>query len=251
MSVLIKTENLRKSFVIGKTSIDILNGIDLTIEKGEFVSIMGQSGSGKSTLLYLLGALDKPTSGMIYVNDHDISKMSDKRASKFHRREVGFVFQFYNLVPNLSAEDNILLPAMLDHRKKSSCKERLELLLDAVDLIDRRKYTPRQLSGGQQQRVAIARALIMDPDIVLADEPVGNLDSKAGQDVMKLLKDISQKYNKTIVQVTHSTEYAKYGTRVINIKDGLIIPGEISDNKKIIRIKNRGRLINHENENRS
>lgn len=228
MSTIIKTENLRKSFFIGKTSIDVLNGIDLKIAKGEFVSIMGQSGSGKSTLLYLLGALDKPTSGTICINDKDISTMSDTKASIFHRREVGFVFQFYNLVPNLNVEDNILLPAMLDHRKKASCIEKLETLLEAVDLVEKRKYTPRELSGGQQQRVAIARALIMDPDIVFADEPVGNLDSKSATDVMRLLKKINKKYKKTIVQVTHSTEYAKYGTRIINIKDGLIMSGEFS-----------------------
>ena len=222
MSKIIEIKDLKKTFVMGKTTNEVLKGINLSIDKGEFISIMGQSGSGKSTLLYLMGALDRPTSGTIKINGKDISKLYDKECSIFHRREVGFVFQFYNLVPNLNVEDNILLPVLLDHKKAKDYEDRLEELLEAVGLEERRKFTPRELSGGQQQRVAIARALIMDPDLIFADEPVGNLDSKAGIKVMELLRDINKKYNKTIVQVTHSPEHATYGTRLINIKDGLV-----------------------------
>lgn len=218
----IKTQNVTKIFLLGKNKFEVLKGIDLEIQKGEFVSIMGQSGSGKSTLLYLLGALDRPTSGQIHINGQDISELNDKQESLFHRRSVGFVFQFYNLVPNLNVEDNIMLPVLLDHRKWGEYANRLSELLEAVGLAEKRKFTPRELSGGQQQRVAIARSLIMDPDIVFADEPVGNLDSKSGESVMELLRDVNQRMNKTVVQVTHSTEYAQYGSRIINIKDGVI-----------------------------
>ena len=216
------TEKLIKTFQSGKNEFEVLKGIDLEIQSGEFVSIMGQSGSGKSTLLYLLGALDSPTNGKIIINGQDISRLNDKQESIFHRRSVGFVFQFYNLVPNLNVEDNIMLPVLLDHRKWGDYTDRLNELLEAVGLEEKRKFTPRELSGGQQQRVAIARALIMDPDIVFADEPVGNLDSKSGESVMELLRDVNRRMNKTIVQVTHSTEYAQYGNRIINIKDGVI-----------------------------
>jgi putative ABC transport system ATP-binding protein len=218
----IKTEHLTKTFLLGNNEFAVLKGIDLEIQRGEFVSIMGQSGSGKSTLLYLLGALDRPTSGRIIINDQDISRLNDKQESIFHRRSVGFVFQFYNLIPNLNVEDNIMLPVLLDHQKWNDYTDSLSELLEAVGLEEKRKFTPRELSGGQQQRVAIARALIMDPEIVFADEPVGNLDSKSGESVMELLRDVNQRMNKTIVQVTHSTEYAQYGNRIINIKDGII-----------------------------
>lgn len=225
MSTIISAEDVRKSYVVGNNTIDILRGLNLEVNKGEFVSIMGPSGSGKSTLLYLLGALDQPTSGKIYVNGVDITNLTDKQCSRFHRRDVGFIFQFYNLVPNLNVEDNIILPVLLDHRSKKDYEGRLSELLKAVGLDEKRKYTPRELSGGQQQRVAIARALIMDPEIVFADEPVGNLDSKSGKDVMSLLREINQDFGKTIIQVTHSVEFANYGTRVINIQDGLIQDG--------------------------
>ncbi|EOT24370.1 hypothetical protein C805_02582 [Eubacterium sp. 14-2] len=229
MSGIIVAESVRKNFKTGKSEVEVLRGIDLEIQKGEFVSIMGQSGSGKSTLLYLLGALDRPSSGKIYIDGIDISGMSDRQVSRFHRRDVGFIFQFYNLVPNLNVEDNIMLPVLLDHGRPGDYTERLAGLLESVGLEEKRRFTPRELSGGQQQRVAIARALIMDPEIIFADEPVGNLDSKSGTDVMGLLKEVSQKYEKTVVQVTHSAEYAGYGTKVINIKDGVIQPGAFGE----------------------
>ena len=222
MTAIIEAVNLCKTFKLGTVDVEVLKEIDLTIEGGEFVSIMGPSGSGKSTLLYLIGALDKPTSGNIRIKGRELSVMKDREESVMRRRDIGFVFQFYNLIPNLNVEENIMLPLLLDGRKMKDYKEKLEEILEEVGLADRRHHTPRELSGGQQQRVAIARALISEPDIILADEPIGNLDSKTGTDVMKLLRRINIKKGKTIVQVTHSKDAAEYGTRTINVKDGRI-----------------------------
>lgn len=222
MSVVIEAQNLNKSFKMGKSEVEVLKDIDLQIKKGEFVSIMGPSGSGKSTLLYLIGGLDKPTSGSIKINDKELSTMKDKEQSIMRRRDIGFVFQFYNLVPNLSVEENVMLPILLDGKRMKAHRERMEEILELVGLIERRKHTPRELSGGQQQRVAIARALINEPEILLADEPIGNLDSKTGMEVMALLQNINQKKAKTIVQVTHSKEAAEYGNRIINVRDGKV-----------------------------
>ncbi|EEG77998.1 ABC transporter related protein [Dethiobacter alkaliphilus AHT 1] len=183
---------------------------------------MGPSGSGKSTLLYLLGGLDKPTSGSIKVNGKELAVMNDRQESVMRRRDIGFVFQFYNLIQNLNVEENIMVPILLDGKKVKDYKERLEEILQIVGLADRRNHTPRELSGGQQQRVAIARALINDPDIILADEPTGNLDSKTSEEVLELLQKISKVKGKTVVQVTHSTEAAAYGNRIINVKDGRV-----------------------------
>jgi putative ABC transport system ATP-binding protein len=222
MSVAIEAQNLCKSFDLGSSEVEVLKDIDLQINKGEFVSIMGPSGSGKSTLLYLIGGLDKPTSGNIMINGKELSAMKDKEQSIMRRRDIGFVFQFYNLVPNLNVEENVMLPILLDGKKVKDHKERLDEILELVGLAERRKHTPRELSGGQQQRVAIARALINEPEILLADEPIGNLDSKTGMEVMALLQNINKKKSKTIVQVTHSKEAAEYGNRTINVRDGRI-----------------------------
>ena len=183
---------------------------------------MGPSGSGKSTLLYLIGGLDKPTTGTIKINGKELSTMKDQAESEMRRRDIGFVFQFYNLIPNLNVEENIMLPILLDGKKMKDYKEDLEEILRIVGLTERRRHTPRELSGGQQQRVAIARALINKPDIIFADEPIGNLDSKTGKEIMELLQVINQTQGKTIVQVTHSREAADYGTHLIMVKDGCI-----------------------------
>ena len=200
--------------------VEVIKNINLEIYKGEFVSIMGPSGSGKSTLLYLMGGLEKPTEGEVLVGNKGIHKMKDDEESKMRRETIGFVFQFYNLVPHLSVEDNILLPVILNGGKKKDYKDRLAYLLNVVGLTEKRKSYPTRLSGGQQQRVAIARALINDPEIIMADEPIGNLDSKTGNEIMELFKRINKEEGKTIIQVTHSKESAEYGSRVINVKDG-------------------------------
>ena len=220
--VVIEAQNLWKSYDLGNEKVDILKDISLQIFKGGFYSIMGPSGSGKSTLLYLLGGLDKPSQGSIKVNGKELMVMKDKDSSIMRRRDIGFVFQFYNLIPNLTVEENILLPILLDGQKVRKHKERLGEILEIVGLTERRKYTPRELSGGQQQRVAIARALMNNPEIILADEPIGNLDSKTGTEIMLLLQKINREEGKTIVQVTHSRESANYGTDLIMVKDGEI-----------------------------
>lgn len=223
MSSIIETKNMYKTFKLAKEKINILKNINLNVEKGKFVSIMGPSGCGKSTLLYLLGGLDNPSSGTVSILGEDYSSMKEKQKSIMRRRDLGFVFQFYNLVPNLNVEDNILLPLLLDGKSPNKYTKKLNEILDIIGMTTKRKFTPRELSGGQQQRVAIARALIFDPEIILADEPIGNLDSKSGTQIMELFKTINVNLGKTIVQVTHSREAADYGTDLINLKDGEII----------------------------
>lgn len=223
MENMIQCINVSKSFKMGEISLEVLKGINLTITKGEFVSIMGPSGSGKSTLLYLIGGLDNPTSGSIKIANHDLSSMSDKKLSVLRRKEIGFVFQFYNLIPNLNVEENILLPVLIDGKNPKKYQEKLDEILEIVGLTERRKHTPLELSGGQQQRVAIARSLINDPLLILADEPIGNLDSKSGLEIMELFKKINREQGITIVQVTHSLESAHFSSRIINMKDGMIV----------------------------
>ena len=218
----IEVKNVDKSFVNGKQVSRVLKNIDFSVKKGEFVSIMGPSGSGKSTLLYLLGGLDKPTNGSVMINGTDLSSLNDKKLCSMRNEELGFVFQFYNLVPNLNVEDNIALPLMLAGKKMADYKDKIDEVLEIIGMGDKRKLTPRELSGGQQQRVAIARALVFDPDIIFLDEPIGNLDTKTGMKIMELFREINLKYGKTIVQVTHSEEAAKYGTKLIRIVDGEI-----------------------------
>lgn len=219
---IIKVKNLTKVFSNKKTLNKVLDDVSLEINSGEFVSLMGASGSGKSTLLYLIGGLDKPTSGSIYINNQDINKLKEKDISKLRREDIGFVFQFYNLVANLNVEENILLPVIMDGKKESAYQERLDKLLKIIGLDTKRKHLPHELSGGEQQRVSIARAIILSPKIVLADEPTGNLDSKSGKEVMNLFKKINEEEKITILQVTHSEESAKYGNRIIKLKDGKI-----------------------------
>lgn len=223
MSIAIETEDLRKEYVLKNSVSKILKGIDLKIEEGKFVSIMGPSGSGKSTLLYLLGGLDDITSGTVKIFGKDISKMKDPEKSRLRCRDLGFIFQFYNLIPTLTIYENIMMPIVLDKKRMKDYKEKVEEIIEIVGLKDRMHYTPNELSGGQQQRVAIARALINDPKIILADEPIGNLDSKTGKEIMELLASINEKQDKTIVMVTHSLESSEYANMRINLKDGEVI----------------------------
>lgn len=220
MEKIIELKELNKTYQNDDVTVDVIKNIDLDIYKGEFVSIMGPSGSGKSTLLYLMGGLEKPTSGTVMIDNNVFQEMKDAKESELRRKSIGFVFQFYNLIPHLTVEDNIILPVLLNGGKKKDCKERLSHLLEIVGLKDKRRSYPSRLSGGQQQRVAIARALINNPDIILADEPIGNLDSKTGNEIMELFKKINLKEGKTIVQVTHSKESALYGDRIIYVRDG-------------------------------
>ena len=201
-NIAIEGRHLVKDFNPGGAATKVLKDVSLQIAQGEFASIMGPSGSGKSTLLYILGGLDTPTSGSVLLNGTDISRFDDEKMSRIRRQKIGFVFQFYNLIPNLSVEENILLPLLLDGRKKQDYKSDLEYILEVVGLSHRRRHTPRELSGGQQQRVAIARALISRPEILFADEPTGNLDTKTGEEIMALLQEINQTNGQTILMVT-------------------------------------------------
>lgn len=227
MNTIIKTENLTKVFGQGENELTVLDNINLEIKEGEFTSIMGPSGCGKSTLLYLLGGLDTPTQGNVYIEDRDINKLKDNAKSKLRREDIGFVFQFYNLVQNLTVEENIMLPLAMAGKKTREYKAEVDEILEMVGLSDKRKVIPSKLSGGQQQRVSIARAVIASPKIILADEPIGNLDSKAGKEIMSLFKIINDEKNITILQVTHSEESAKYGKKVIRLNDGVIASEEI------------------------
>lgn len=222
-NVVIEGKNLVKNFKIGDTTTRVLKDVSLKVLQGEFVSVMGQSGSGKSTLLYILGGLDTPTRGSVHINGTNISQWGDEKMSKIRRQKIGFVFQFYNLIPNLNVEENIMLPLLLDGQKMKEHKKQLAHILDVVGLSDRKKHTPRELSGGQQQRVAIARALVTNPEILFADEPTGNLDSQTGTEIMRLLQEINRESGQTIIMVTHSPEAAKCSSRVITVKDGIIV----------------------------
>lgn len=222
-NIAVEGKNIVKDFIIGDTTTKVLKDISLKVLKSEFVSIMGQSGSGKSTLLYILGGLDTPTRGTVSMNGIDISKFDDEKMSRIRRQKIGFVFQFYNLIPNLDVEENIMLPLLLDGKKIRDYRKRLDEILEVVGLTDRKKHTPRELSGGQQQRVAIARALMGSPDILFADEPTGNLDSKTGAEIMELLQSINKSSGQTIIMVTHSPEAAKSSDRIITVKDGVIL----------------------------
>lgn len=219
---LIEAQNIVKDFHVGNTVSHVLRNVSVGVAAGEFAAIMGPSGSGKSTLLYLLSGLDRPTGGSVLLDGRDISGFDDEAQSRMRRRFIGFVFQFYNLIPNLNVAENILLPVLLDGKKAASYEKRLSTILEIVGLGGKRHHTPRELSGGQQQRVAIARALISDPDIIFADEPTGNLDSRTGTEILKLLQEINIEQNKTIIMVTHSKTAAAYGNRVIWVQDGSI-----------------------------
>jgi putative ABC transport system ATP-binding protein len=219
----IEAVKLYKSYKAGVLNVEVLKGIDMQIQAGEFISIMGPSGSGKSTFLYLAGGLDNPTSGTVRINGSNIPEMNDRELSIMRRRSIGFIFQFYNLIPNLSVEENIMLPAMLDGNKAIDLKKTLKELVDITGLARRIQHFPAELSGGEQQRTAIARALINDPAIILADEPTGNLDTENGTGILELLKRISRERGKTIIMVTHSAEAAVYSQRTVFMKDGRLV----------------------------
>lgn len=223
MENIIEVKNICKSFGCKENRTKVLDNLSLTVEKGEFLSLMGASGSGKSTLLYLIGGLDTPESGEILLNGRDIAKLRDKELSKLRREGMGFVFQFFNLVQNLTVEDNILLPLVMDGKDPKKYRERLDSILKTAGLSDKRRSYPSQLSGGQQQRCAIARAVIYEPQILLADEPTGNLDSKSGTGIMELFRRINKENGITILMVTHSLECAAYSDKVITLCDGCII----------------------------
>ena len=220
MSIL-ETRNLRKIYGSGDTEVRALDGVNLSVDSGEFVAIVGTSGSGKSTLLHMLGGLDRPTSGSVIVDGKDIFSLKDEALTIFRRRKIGFVFQSYNLVPVLNARENIVLPIQLDGRQVD--EDFLDKIVNTLGLEKKRGSLPSQLSGGQQQRVAIARALAAAPAIILADEPTGNLDSRTSQDVLSLLKVTSQKFAQTIVMITHNEEIAQTADRIIRIEDGRIV----------------------------
>ncbi len=217
---IVKVNNLSKVYGKGNTKVVALDNVSFSVNEGEFVAIVGASGSGKSTLLHLLGGVDKPTSGEVFVNGKDIYKLKDEELAKFRRREVGLVYQFYNLIPILNVVENITLPLDLDNRKPE--KDKLDNLIKLLGLENRKDHLPNELSGGQQQRVSIGRALVSHPSVVLADEPTGNLDSKSSDEIMDLLKRCNKEYNQTIIMITHNMELAKIADRIITLEDGHI-----------------------------
>ena len=219
--MIIKTENLTKDYETGTQIVSALKGINLSVEKGEFLSIMGPSGSGKTTLMNIIGCLDSPTNGSYYLNDKSVSKLDDDELAKIRNEEIGFVFQSFHLLARNTAFDNVMLPLKYAGLSKEEATKRSNNVLDLVGLSSRSKHTPAELSGGQQQRVAIARALVNEPSILFADEPTGNLDSKTGQDVMKIFKDLNEN-GQTIILITHEDSIAKQSNRIITIMDGLI-----------------------------
>lgn len=219
--VILETENLRKIYGSGDTEVRALDGVNLQINNGEFVAVVGTSGSGKSTLLHMLGGLDRPTEGTVTIDGKDIFSLKDEELTIFRRRKIGFVFQSYNLVPVLNVYENIVLPIQLDGAEAD--KDYLDSIISILGLESRLQNLPNNLSGGQQQRVAIARALAAKPAIILADEPTGNLDSRTSQDVMGLLKVTGRKFNQTIVMITHNEEIAQTADRIIRIEDGRIV----------------------------
>ena len=223
MSEIIKIENVKKSFGKNESRTEVLRGVDLNIEKGDFVSLMGASGSGKSTLLYLIGGLDRAFEGNIFIDGKNIRELKEKEMSKLRLNKTGFIFQFYNLVQNLSVEDNIMLPVVMSGKNVKEYSKKMEDILKITDLADKRRSKPSQLSGGQQQRAAVARAILNEPEILLADEATGNLDSVAGDEIMSLFKRINEEKGITILQVTHSEKCALFSKKIVRIENGKII----------------------------
>lgn len=221
---ILEVKNLSKNYGKGTTLVKALDNVSFSVEEGEFIAIVGSSGSGKSTLLHILGAVDKPTSGEVTIGSVDVFKQNDDALAVFRRRKVGLIYQFYNLIPILNVKENITLPLLLDGRKVD--EKYLDDLIDTLGLKRRVNHLPNELSGGQQQRVAIARALIANPDIILADEPTGNLDSKNSNEIMELLKMSNEKYHKTIIMITHDLNLAKVASRIIHLEDGKIVDGD-------------------------
>ena len=218
---ILKVENLTKVYGKGEAKVTALDNVSFTVNKGEFVAIVGASGSGKSTLLHLIGGVDRPTSGTVYIDGKDIYKFNDDELAIFRRRQVGLIYQFYNLIPILNIEENITLPLSLDNRDVN--KKKLDDLIKLLGLSDRRNHLPNELSGGQQQRTSIGRAMITSPAIILADEPTGNLDSKSSDEIVELLKKSNRDYNQTIVMITHNMDIAKEADRIIKIEDGKVV----------------------------
>ncbi len=218
---ILRVENLTKIYGKDEAEVRALDNVSFSVEKGEFVAIVGASGSGKSTLLHLIGGVDRPTSGKVYIDGNDIFEFNDDKLAIFRRRQVGLIYQFYNLLPILNVEENITLPLALDNRKCDM--EKLEEMLNVLGLADRRNHLPNELSGGQQQRTSIGRALITNPTIVLADEPTGNLDSKSSDEIVALLKKTNKDLKQTIIMITHNMEIAKIADRIIKIEDGRIV----------------------------
>ena len=217
---LLKVEHLSKIYGKGQNQVKALDDVSFSVEKGEFVAIVGASGSGKSTLLHLIGGVDRPTDGKVYINDTDVFTLNDDKLAIFRRRQVGIIYQFYNLIPKLNVEENIALPLELDERKVE--KKEMDEMLEHLGLTERRAHLPNELSGGQQQRTSIGRALITRPSLILADEPTGNLDTKSGTEIMELLKKSNRELNQTIIMITHNMELAKAADRIIMIEDGKI-----------------------------
>ncbi|MBQ9069722.1 MAG: ABC transporter ATP-binding protein [Clostridia bacterium] len=222
---ILKVENLRKTYGTGENQVHALDGVSFSVNKGEFIAIIGPSGSGKSTLLHILGGVDKPTSGKVYMNGNDVYAQNDEQLAIFRRREVGLIYQFYNLIPVLNVVENITLPVLMDGQKVNEA--RLNELLTTLKLNGRENHLPNQLSGGQQQRASIGRALMNAPAVVLADEPTGNLDSKNSQEILELLKLSNQKYNQTLIVITHDEDIALQADRIIAIEDGKIVRDEV------------------------
>lgn len=218
---ILKVENLCKQYGKGENKVTALNNVSFTVNKGEFVAIVGASGSGKSTLLHLIGGVDRPTSGKVFIDGKDIYKFNDDELAIFRRRQVGLIYQFYNLIPILNVKENILLPCNLDGKKVE--EKHLQEIIELLGLSNREEHLPNQLSGGQQQRVAIGRAIINNPSIILADEPTGNLDSKSSKEIIELLKKSNKKYNQTILLITHDMSIAEQADRIIKIQDGKIV----------------------------
>lgn len=217
---LLEVKNISKTYGSGEAAVEALKNVSFSVEKGEFLAIVGESGSGKSTLLNMIGALDFPTSGKVIIDGRDLMAMKDNAATVFRRRNIGFIFQAFNLIPELTVEQNIIFPLLLDYQKPD--QKYLNELLNVLNLENRRNHLPSQLSGGQQQRVAIGRALITRPGIILADEPTGNLDSKNSSEVIALLKDASRKYEQTIIMITHNRVIAQSADRILQVKDGVV-----------------------------
>lgn len=222
---ILRVENLTKIYGKGNNTVTALDGVSFSVEKGEFIAIIGPSGSGKSTLLHIIGGVDKPTSGKVYMGGQDVYAQGDEELAIFRRRQVGLIYQFYNLIPVLNVVENITLPVLLDGRKVN--KDRLEELLTTLNLKGRENHLPNQLSGGQQQRVSIGRALMNAPAVVLADEPTGNLDSKNSQEIVELLKLSNKKFNQTLIVITHDENIALQANRIIAIEDGRITRDEV------------------------
>jgi len=222
---ILEVKNLTKKYGKGDAEVVALQNVSFKVEKGEFVAIVGASGSGKSTLMHLLGGVDRPNSGVVYVDGHNIYDLNESELAIFRRRNIGIIYQFYNLIPTLTAEENIQLPCLLDDRIVDG--NRLDEILDTIGLMERKNHLPSELSGGQQQRVSIGRALINDPALILADEPTGNLDSQSSAEVMDLLKLANKQYNQTLIVITHDEKIALQADRIITIDDGEIVHDEV------------------------